>query len=185
MAVSNHTSPYGHTRNLIAAFSAMSIFGFAFGMTYPLLSLILEDRGVDPSLIGLNASMAPIGVLLSSGIIPIAARRYGSKNVAIVAAALTAVLILGYKVLDRLDVWFVLRLLQGVSISVLFVLSESWIVKYSDGAKRGRVVAVYGAILSGSFGAGPALVGIIGIHGWLPFVLGAAVIIVGDTAAKC
>ncbi len=176
---SNHTSPYGHTRNLIAAFSAMSIFGFAFGMTYPLLSLILEDRGVDSSLIGLNASMAPIGVLLSSGIIPIAARKFGSRNVAIAAAALTAGLIIGYKIFDRLDVWFVLRLLQGVSISVLFVLSESWIVKYSDGAKRGRVVAVYAAILSASFGAGPALVSVIGIHGWMPFVLGAAVIVAG------
>ena len=50
--MSVHTSPYGHVRNLIAAFAAMSIFGFAFGMTYPLLSLILEDRGVDPELIG-------------------------------------------------------------------------------------------------------------------------------------
>ncbi len=172
-------SSLGDWRNLFAAFAAISVFGFAFGMTYPLLSLILEARGVSPELIGINAAMAPIGVLLSSSIIPIAARKFGSRNVAIVAAALTSVGIISFKVFDRLDVWFILRLLQGVSISTLFVLSESWIVKYSDGAKRGRIVAVYGSILSASFGAGPALIGVIGIEGWLPFIIGACVIIVG------
>jgi hypothetical protein len=35
-----------NTRNLIAACAAITVFGFAFGMTYPLLSLILESRGV-------------------------------------------------------------------------------------------------------------------------------------------
>lgn len=166
-------------RNLAAAFTAISIFGFAFGMTYPLLSLILEQRGVSPELIGINAAMSPIGVLLSASIIPVAARTYGSRNVALLAAALTALLILSYKVFDRLDVWFILRLLQGVSISTLFVLSESWIVKYSDHARRGRIVAVYGSILSASFGAGPALISWIGIEGWLPFIIGAAVVTAG------
>jgi MFS family permease len=166
-------------RNLVAAFAAISVFGFAFGMSYPLLSLILESRGVSPELIGINAAMAPIGILLSASMIPVLARRFGSRNVAVVAAALTALLLLAYKTFDRLDVWFILRLLQGVSISTLFVLSETWIVKFSDSTRRGRIVAVYGSVLSASFGAGPALVSWIGIEGWLPFAVGAAVIVVG------
>jgi MFS family permease len=178
MSETSQTAP-ANWRNLAAAFAAISVFGFAFGMSYPLLSLILEQRGVAPELIGINAAMSPIGILLASPVIPVLARRYGSRNVAMVAAALTAVLILSYKIFDRLDVWFILRLLQGVSVSTLFVLSESWIVKFSDHARRGRIVAVYGSVLSASFGAGPALISWIGIDGWLPFVIGAGVIACG------
>ena len=166
-------------QNLAAACAAISVFGFAIGMSYPLLSLILEARGVSPELIGINSAMSPIGILLSASIIPIAARKCGSRNLAVAAAVLTAVLFISFKVFDRLDVWFILRLMQGMSISTLFVLSETWIVKFSDHERRGRIVAVYGSILSASFGAGPALISWIGIEGWLPFIVSSLVIVVG------
>ncbi len=95
------------------------------------------------------------------------------------AAVLTALFIILYKVFDTLEAWFVIRLLQGMSISTLFVLSEAWIVRFSGDRHRGKIIAIYGAILSGSFGAGPALVGWIGIHGWAPFVIGSVIILVG------
>ncbi len=166
-------------RNLAAAFAAISVFGFAFGMSYPLLSLILEARGVSPELIGINAAMSPIGILLSASLIPAAARKFGSRNLAVMAAVLTGLLFIGFKVFDRLDVWFILRLLQGMTVATLFVLSETWIVKFSGNEKRGRIVAIYGSIMSASFGAGPALISWIGIDGWLPFLLGALVIVLG------
>ena len=166
-------------RNLVAACAAITVFGLAFGMTYPLLSLILEARGVSTEMIGLNSAMMPVGILLFSSVIPRLTHRFGSRNVAICAALLTSLLILSYKLFDSLEAWFVLRLLQGMSISTLFVLSEAWIVGYASHAHRGKIVAVYGSILSASFGIGPALVGWIGISGWLPFVIGALVILLG------
>ena len=102
-----------NTRNLVAACAAISVFGFAFGMTYPLLSLILESRGVSTDMIGINSAMLPIGILLISPVIPALASRYGARNVAIVAALATALAILSYKVFDVLSAWFLIRLLQG------------------------------------------------------------------------
>lgn len=166
-------------RNLIAACAAICVFGLAFGMTYPLLSLILESRGTSTNMIGVNAAMMPIGILLFSSVIPVAVKRFGARKVAMLAALLTAVLIMGYKVFDTLEAWFVLRLLQGMTISTLFVLSEAWIVGSSAHQHRGRVVAIYASTLSASFAIGPALVGWIGIHGWLPFILGSIVILLG------
>lgn len=166
-------------RNLIAACSAITVFGLAFGMTYPLLSLILESRGVSTDMIGINSAMMPIGILLFASVIPVATRRFGARNVAMIAALFTSALILAYKVFDSLEAWFVLRMLQGMSISTLFVLSEAWIVGFAGAEHRGKIVAIYASVLSASFGIGPALVGWIGVTGWLPFVVGSLVILLG------
>jgi MFS family permease len=166
-------------RNLVAACGAISVFGLAFGMTYPLLSLILESRGVSADMIGINSAMMPIGVLLFASVIPLVSARFGTRNVAIAAAVAAALLTISYKVFDNLATWFFIRLLMGMAISTLFVLSEAWIVRFASAAHRGRVVAIYGSVLSASFGAGPALVGWIGIDGWTPFVVGALVLLAG------
>ncbi|GJL83306.1 MAG: MFS transporter [marine bacterium B5-7] len=166
-------------RNLVAACGAITVFGLAFGMTYPLLSLILESRGVDADMIGLNSAMMPIGILLYSSQIPRASRRFGGRNVAIVAAIATSVLMISLKIFDDLIWWFPLRLLMGMSTSTLFVLSEAWIVRFAGSRHRGRVVAIYGSVLAASFGAGPALIGWIGIDGWMPFVVASLVILAG------
>ncbi len=68
-------------RTLVAACAAITVFGFAFGMTYPLLSLILESRGVSSDMIGINSAMMPIGILLFSPMIPYAAKRFGARRV--------------------------------------------------------------------------------------------------------
>ena len=168
-----------NARNLIAACAAITVFGFAFGMSYPLLSLILEARGVSSDLIGINSAMMPIGILLFSPVIPVLAKRFGARNVAIVAALVTALVILSYRVFDSFSAWFLIRLLQGMSISTLFVLSEAWIVGSAGDHNRGKIVAIYASVLSGSFGAGPLLISFIGIDGWTPFVLGAGVVLLG------
>ena len=167
------------TRTLVAACSAITVFGFAFGMSYPLLSLILESRGVSSEMIGINSAMMPIGILLFSSMIPVLAKRFGPRNVAITAAAVTALVVLSYKIFDSLEAWFLIRLVHGMTLSTLFVLSEAWIVGSAGEKNRGKIVAIYASILSGSFGAGPLLIGFIGIEGWTPFIIGASVITVG------
>ncbi len=148
-------------------------------MTYPLLSLILESRGVSSDMIGINSAMMPLGILLFSSVIPVAAKRFGAIKVAICAAIVTGFMILAYKVFDTLAAWFLIRLIQGMSISTLFVLSEAWIVGSTGDSNRGKIVAIYSSVLSASFGAGPLLVGFIGIEGWLPFVIGSVVVFIG------
>ena len=164
-------------RNVIAAIAAITVFGFALGQMFPLLSLLLESRGYSDDVIGLNAAMSPAGILLASVVIPPLARRFGARNLALSAAFASALIIIGYKLFPSLGAWFVLRLLQGTTISTLFVLSEVWIVRYASGRHRGKIVSAYASVLAASFGAGPALIAWIGIEGWRPFIIGAAVLI--------
>jgi MFS family permease len=169
--------PVSAWRNLVAAVAAIAVFGFALGLMFPLLSLILVERGYSDDLIGLNAAMSPIGILTSSLMIPWLARRFGVKPVILGAAFTTAMIVLSYKILWSIEWWFVLRFLQGMCVSTLFVLSESWIVKFAEDGHRGKIVAIYASVLSASFACGPLLISIIGVEGWRPFLIGAAVLV--------
>lgn len=178
MATAQTISSTARRRNLFAACAAIVVFGFAMGLSYPLLSLLMERDGVSETVIGMNAAMSPLGILVFSVFIPVLARRFGPRVLTMGSAIVAAVILLGYKALPVLEVWFVLRFFYGMAVSCLFVLSESWVVKFADPGSRGKVVAIYGAALAASFGAGPALIGLIGIDGWLPFIIGAVVLVV-------
>ncbi|MEM6985635.1 MAG: MFS transporter, partial [Pseudomonadota bacterium] len=162
-----------------AACAAITVFGLAFGISYPLLSLVMEERGYEPDVIGLNAAMVPLGIVLFSPLIPRLTRKLGAKRCLVVAALLSALCFPLYKVVDSLAVWFVLRLVQGMASATLYVLSEVWIVRFAGDQHRGRVVAVYASLLSVSFAAGPLVVGLFGVGGWTPFVWGTAVLVLG------
>jgi len=166
-------------RNLVAACLSIAVFGFSFGMTYPLLSLILESRGESPQMIGLNSAMMPLGILLFSAAIPFVCKTLGAKRTAIVCALITALLMISFKIFTSLAAWFVIRLVMGITTSILFVLSEAWIVSSATESQRGKVVAVYASVLSLSFAAGPAIISQTGVEGWLPFVIGSVVLLLG------
>jgi len=163
--------------NLLAAIAAITVFGFTFGLMFPLLSLIMESRGVPSSVIGYNAAMHPLGIMLSVFFIPIVVRRFGAKRAVIGSALLTAAVIVSYPLVPIFWWWFVLRVLQGFFVSILFAISEAWIVKFAESTWRSRILALYTSILALSFGGGPAIISITGIEGAAPFLVGAAVLL--------
>jgi MFS family permease len=163
--------------NLVAAIAAISVFGLALGLMFPLLSLILEQRGVGADLIGYNSAMSPLGIVIAGFLIPAIVRRFGVKPVVLGAAAAAAAIVLAYRAFPDLASWFALRLAQGMCVAVLFSLSESWVVHFAEGRYRGRIVAVYNSVLALTFASGPAIIAQTGIEGWTPFLIGAAVLV--------
>ena len=66
--------------NLAAAIAAIVVFGFALGLMFPLLSLLMEREGISPEMIGYNTAMAPLGILLAGFVVPRLVRRFGAKR---------------------------------------------------------------------------------------------------------
>lgn len=160
--------------NLIAAISAVTVFGFALGLMFPLLSLIMEKHGVPSQVIGYNAAMQPLGILVAGFLVPYLTSRLGTRRVAITAALLTAAIILTYPFLPIYWAWFVMRFIQGFTVGTLFTVSEAWVVEAAYGPASSRIMALYASILSLSFSLGPALISFTGIETILPFFIGAA-----------
>lgn len=163
-------------RNLIAACAAVCVFAFSLGEIFPLLSLNMEADGVSPRMIGFNTAMAPIGILVAGLFIPKLSHRFGAKRVALFMAFATGAIFLLYPTFDSLPAWFVLRFTQGVTVATLFALSEAWVLENATGKWRGLVVGVYATCISATFGVGAAVIGWVGIEGYLPFVIGAVVL---------
>ena len=161
--------------NLLAAVAAITVFGFTLGLMFPLLSLIMEKQGIASDIIGYNAAMQPLGIVLSVFAIPQAVRRFGAKVTVIAAAMLTALVILAYPMVPVFWWWFALRVMQGFFVSTLFAISEAWIVRFAEGRYRSRILALYTSILALSFGGGPLLIAFTGVETALPFVIGAII----------
>ena len=170
----------GSLQNLIAAIATIVVADIGFGLTYPLLNVILESRHVDAAVIGLNAAMGPLGIIAAGPFIPRLARHWGGQRLALAAIIAIIAVRLSFPLLPAIEIWFVTRFLFGAAGGTLYALSEAWILGFAPAEARGRVAAIYGSMLSLGFSAGPFLMPYTGVEGYLPFVL--ATILVGLSA---
>jgi MFS family permease len=160
-----------------AAIASISAVGVALGLGLPLLSVILEQRGISPTMIGANTAVAGFASLLAAPLVTPIARRLGVRltmALAIIAAALSA---LGFYFFVPFWTWFPLRLVFHFAITALFILSEFWINAAAPPGKRGFILGIYATFLSLGFAFGPWLFSQIGSQGFLPFGIGAGVIL--------
>lgn len=166
-----------HWPSLIAAITSITAVGIAIGLGLPLLSLILENRGIPSSLNGLNTATAGIAAMIAAPITTKLAHRYGVATTMIWAVSLAAVSSLGFYYIENFWAWFPLRIIFHGAITTLFILSEFWISVAAPPGKRGLVLGIYATVLSLGFASGTAIFSIVGTVGMLPFIIAAVVIL--------
>ena len=162
-------TPWAAIAGVIAT---VSVFAIAQGLSYPLLSFILQRQGVSPGMIGLSAAMTPIGFIVSSPLIPGVSRWFGAGRTALSCAALSALLLALIGWTQDVYAWFLLRFLLGVAVNPLYVLSEVWMIALAPPARRGRIMGIYTTLISAGFAAGPLCLLFVGSEGWPPFLVG-------------
>ncbi|HSF94240.1 MAG TPA: MFS transporter [Thermohalobaculum sp.] len=166
-------------RAQIAPITAITLFGIALAMSYPLFALMLERAGTSGAAIGLNAMAAALGMVTAAPLMPTMLRRAGMGRSMIGAALALGAMFLMIPLIE--DYWLLtgLRLAYGFAATILFFASEFWIVAAAPEASRGRIIAVYALCVSGGFALGPALLKLTGLTGSLPFVAACAVMLAG------
>src|SRR5689334_22623345 len=98
-----------HWPSLIAAIAAISAVGIAIGLGLPLLSIILEKRGIPSTLIGLNAAMAGVASMLAAPITTKLAHDFGVARTMMIAVVVAAISAIGFYYADAFWMWFPLR----------------------------------------------------------------------------
>jgi MFS family permease len=166
-----------HWPSLIAAVASITAVGIAIGLGLPLLSIIMEKRGIAPTFIGLNSAMAGLASMAAAPFTTKFAHRHGVAPTMLLAIVFAAASALGFYYITNFWLWFPLRIIFHGAITVLFILSEFWINATAPPNRRGFVLGIYGTVLSLGFASGPLLFSILGSEGVLPFAVGAGVIL--------
>ena len=161
--------PWAAMAGIIAT---VTVFAVAQGLTYPLLSFILEWQGTMPGLIGLSAAMTPLGFIVSAPFVPALARRVGGGPLAILGSILAALSLIAIALTQDVWAWMPLRFLLGFFANPLYVISETWLISITPAPRRGRIMGLYSSIVSGGVAIGPLSLGFVGTEGWPPFLIG-------------
>ena len=164
-------------RSLIAVIASMVVINLVYGLTLPLLSIVLDAQGYSKTLIGLSiVAQAAAGVVLA----PFMSRiiiRFGAARSMQIATLQSAAMLILLGLFQDAYLWFVLRFLLGASGAMLWSASEAVINELAGENWRGRIIGVYGSAGAAGFALGPIILILTGTSGLLPFIVTAAFVV--------
>jgi len=166
-----------HKRGLIAVIASMVVVNLVYGLTLPLLSLVLDAQGISKTIIGLSiVAQASAGVVLAP-LMPRLILRYGAARVMQQATLIAAVTMVALGVFQDVIAWFPMRFLLGAAAAMLWSASEAVINELVDDNWRGRIIGIYGSAGAAGFALGPLILVFTGTEGLLPFIVTAALVV--------
>jgi MFS family permease len=145
------------------------------GFTLPLVAFVFDRWGLGAHLVGLNAAAGTCGILLLGPFLPGIIARVGLPRVVAAAIMLATLALAALAALPHLIAWFLAKALLGVSLSVIWASAELWINLKVDDAHRGRAFSLFTLLYWFGFACGPGIIGLVGVEGALPLLIGAGV----------
>jgi MFS family permease len=170
---------HARTRSLISAILCAALAGCGFGLMMPLISLNLEAMTGSGAVVGANAAAAALSTIAATPLIPPLLSRIPPRAAIVGATLLTGAGIAAFPLFPDVVVWFVLRFAVGLTVTLVFVASETWINQLAKPESRATLLAVYATVLSGGFGSGGIILAVLGSEGFAPWLAGAAIFFVG------
>ena len=158
-------------KNSWALFLGMGFLMMAYGYQGSLLGVRAVQEQFSLTATGFMMSGYFVGYFIGAMTIPNLISRVGHIRVFAAFASLASLVILVHSVFVNPYVWFVLRVLTGISMVCIYTVAESWLNDRSNNKNRGSVLSVYMVILYGSMGIGMFLLNFSSPENYEPFIL--------------
>ncbi|MFO7982222.1 MAG: MFS transporter [Desulfuromonadales bacterium] len=149
----------------VALFAATFILMLGSGLVGSLLSLRMGAEGFAAPLIGVIMAAFYAGLIFGSSLCPPIVRRVGHIRAFTAFAAINTAATLCYPLWTNAPVWFVLRILTGISMMGMYMVVESWLNKQTRPQMRGRVFSVYMSVTFLGLGLGQLFLNVREIDG--------------------
>lgn len=147
------------------------VAGITQGLLIPLLTMMLEERGIHAGSNGLSASALYIGILIASPLGPVIVRRFGVKKTILLGLSIVTIATSFFSVFSGFWVWTGLRLVVGIGDSFLHYATQLWITVNTPGQERGRRISQYGFAYGLGFGIGPLGLNLLSFGQAVPFLV--------------
>ena len=157
---------------ILALVVSVGIYGVVQSLTYPLLAILLDSRGYDGWLVGFNAAMMPMGMLVAGAFAPRLVAGMGVYRVIQTALAGVSICLLLLYVLENFAVWMILRFVSGVILTIIFVATDSCVNELAEERNRGRILGLYSMALCLGFILGPLVLTLFDSQSEIPFLFG-------------
>ena len=158
-------------KNSWALFLGMGFIMMAYGFQGSLLGVRAVQEEFSLTATGFMMSGYFIGYFIGAATIPNIIARVGHIRVFAAFASLASLIILVHSILIHPFIWFLLRVLTGVSMVCIYTVAESWLNDRSSNKNRGSVLSIYMVILYGSMGIGMFLLNFSTPKNFEPFIL--------------
>ena len=162
---------YKVLKNSWALFLGMSFIMMAYGFQGSLLGVRAVQEEFSLTATGFLMSGYFIGYFVGAATIPNIISRVGHVRVFAAFASLASLIILIHSILIHPLIWFILRVLTGISMVCMYTVAESWLNDRSSNKNRGSVLSIYMVILYGSIGIGMFLLNFSTPKNFQPFIL--------------
>lgn len=177
MPSTDSTARGSRRRGLVGVIVAMAIVNLVYGITFPLLALVLDGQGVSKTLIGLSTVSQAAAILAIAPFAPFLLQRFEPARIMQIVTVVVAVLLLVAGSFPNVWLWFPLRFLIGAFNAMLWIASEALINELAEDRSRGRVIGIYGSAGAAGFALGPLLLIFTGSQGLLPFAATSALVL--------
>ena len=158
-------------KNSWALFLGMAFIMMAYGFQGSLLGVRAVQEEFSLTATGFMMSGYFVGYFIGAATIPSIVSRVGHIRVFAAFASLASLVILVHSILIHPFIWFMLRVLTGISMVCIYTVAESWLNDRSSNKNRGSVLSVYMVILYGSMGVGMFLLNFSSPKNFQPFIL--------------
>ena len=158
-------------KNSWALFLGMGFIMMAYGFQGSLLGVRAVQEEFSLTATGFMMSGYFIGYFIGAATIPNIISRVGHIRVFAAFASLASLIILVHSILIHPFIWFLLRVLTGISMVCIYTVAESWLNDRSSNKNRGSVLSIYMVILYGSMGIGMFLLNFSAPKNFQPFIL--------------
>ena len=158
-------------KNSWALFTGIGFLMIAYGFQGSLLGVRAVAEEFSLMATGFMMSGYFVGYFIGAKIIPNIVASVGHIRVFAAFASIASLIVLMHSIFVNPYIWFILRVLTGISMVSIYTVTESWLNDRATNKNRGSILSIYMVILYGAMGIGMFLLNFSDPIKFEPFIL--------------